>query len=254
MDTNAGQLMLDTEVVPVAADQEPSLLAVIAQATINPHVQIDKMQALLDMKERIDEREAKRLFNLAMIDAQAEMRPIVRDRNNEHTKSKYATLQAVDKAIRPIYTKHGFALTFGSREAREGMLTVTCECLHRGGYSKEYELTGALDSTGPSGTKNKTGIQATGSSDQYLRRYLTTMIFNLVTVDEDNDGNSEPQFINSDQISKISDMIMACEMDAATEAKFCALLNAKAVEQILACNYEVAMTQLRAKYRAKGGR
>lgn len=247
------QLALNSEIIPVAIDQEPSLLSVIAQATINPAVEIDKMQALLAMKERVDEREARRLFNLAMIDAQAEMRPIVRDRNNEHTKSKYATLQAVDKAIRPIYTKHGFALTFGSREAREGMLTITCDCLHRGGYCKEYELTGALDSAGPSGTKNKTGIQATGSSDQYLRRYLTTMIFNLVMVDEDTDGNST-QYLSAEQLNQVSDMILACGLDSKAEAVFCRMMNAKCVEQILSAHYEIAMTQLRAKLQSKGGR
>lgn len=249
-----GQLALNSEIIPVAPERGADLLSIIAQAALDPRVDVEKMRALLEMKERIDDNEAKKLFHSAMIAAQDEMRPVVRNRENTDSHSKYANLEAIDKAMRPIYTKHGFVLSFNSEPGKEGMITMSCDCMHRGGFAKEYKLEAGLDDAGIKGTKNKTSVMAAGSTVSYLRRYLTCMIFNVVLTNEDNDGANGSRFISQDQIRQISDMILACEMDAATEAKFCALLNAKAVEQILACNYEVAMTQLRAKHRAKGGR
>jgi|SRR6516162_745690 hypothetical protein len=49
-------------------------------------------------------------FMAALVQAQQEMEPIARDMKNDTTRSKYASLAAVDKAIRPHYTKQGLAL------------------------------------------------------------------------------------------------------------------------------------------------
>ena len=40
------------------------------------------------------------------------MRAIAADANNPQTRSRYASYFALDNAVRPIYTKHGFSLTF----------------------------------------------------------------------------------------------------------------------------------------------
>lgn len=230
-------------------EEAVSLLAIIGNAALNPQVDVEKMRALLELKERIDDNAAKKLFHAAMIDAQEEMRPVVRDRMNDHTKSKYATLEAVDRAIRPIYTKHGFSLSFNSREGKEGMITILCDCMHRGGYAKEYELTGALDGAGPSGTKNKTGIQAAGSSSQYLRRYLTTMIFNLIMTDEDDDGSAGATFISDDQIMRLEDLISASEMDAAARAVFLKFMGVQSLSKLPQQLFVNAHENLKAKHR-----
>src|SRR6185369_5002580 len=165
------------------ARQEPtgdlSLIQIIAQAARDPQVDVAKMQAILAMKERLEDREAEIAFNLAMKDAQQEMRPVIRDRKNPSTGSMYAQLETVDALIRPIYTRHGFSLSFNSgAPVKPGNLRVLCKVMHERGHSKDYELEGDLDTAGPQGKANKTNIQGLGSSASYLRRYLTLMIFN----------------------------------------------------------------------------
>jgi len=237
-----------TELVPVQeqAVAPVNLLSVIAQAALNPNVDVEKMRALLELKERIDETDAKKLFHAAMIEAQEEMRPVVRNCRGDKG-SKYANLEAVDRAIRPIYTRHGFVLSFNSKASEDGMITMSCTCMHKGGYSKEYELTGALDSSGPKGEKNKTGIQAAGSTVSYLRRYLTVMIYNIVLTDEDNDGAGTKQTISEAQVNKILDLLMACDMEGAKSKPFLAFMEISRVEDIPAYRYDTAITNLQTK-------
>ena len=58
------------EIAP-AQDQHAALLQVIARAAADPAVDIDKMERLLAMQERVMERNAEAAFNDAMRAAQS---------------------------------------------------------------------------------------------------------------------------------------------------------------------------------------
>lgn len=176
--------------VPMA-DQPITILNIIAGVIEKPSVNVEKIRALLEMKREEDKERQRVAYNAAMTLAQNEMVPVVRKSENKHTKSKFAKLEKIDEAIRPIYTRHGFNLEFNSQSIDKDTVRVTCECSHREGFTKKFELAGALDMAGAQGTANKTSIQGLGSTVSYLRRYLTCMIFNVVLTDEDNDGNKQ---------------------------------------------------------------
>ena len=53
-----------------------TLLEVISRAASDPSVDIDKLERLMQMHERMQESAAKAAFNEAMAAAQAEMEPI----------------------------------------------------------------------------------------------------------------------------------------------------------------------------------
>jgi hypothetical protein len=117
------------------------------------------------------------------------MLPIVRDATNRHTDSRYARLETIDRGMRPIYTRHGFAVRFGSEPSPQpGWLRITATVSHADGYSETCYLDAPPDMAGSRGTANKTPVQAIGSVVTYLRRYLLTMVFNIVLTDEDGDG------------------------------------------------------------------
>ena len=173
-------------------EQQPiTILNIIAGVIEKPSVNVEKIRALLEMKREEDKERQRVAYNAAMTLAQNEMVPVVRKSENNHTKSKFAKLEKIDEAIRPIYTRYGFNLEFNSQSIDKDTVRVTCECSHREGFTKQFELAGALDMAGAQGTANKTSIQGLGSTVSYLRRYLTCMIFNVVLTDEDNDGNKQ---------------------------------------------------------------
>jgi hypothetical protein len=235
-----------------------AFLAMLAQAARDPSVDVAKMQAIMDMCERQRARVAETEFSEAMGQAQSEMGAITRDGVNEFNKSRYARLETIDAKIRPIYTRHGFSLSFNTAEPKNpGSMRVVCDVMHRAGHTKRYELEGELDTSGSGGKANKTGIQALGSSSSYLRRYLTLMVFNLVLSNEDNDGNkTDPGWLSEIQLKNVNEKIAACEMQPAALTAFLKFAEANSVREIRALAYDRVMAALRAKEKQhrEGGR
>jgi|WetSurMetagenome_2_1015567.scaffolds.fasta_scaffold01778_21 hypothetical protein len=194
-----------------AQAEEASLLAVIAKAARDPEVNVDKMQALMTMYERVEAKEASRAFDTAMSDAQAEMGRVVVDRENTQTHSKYATYAALDRAIRPIYSKHGFALSFNSGDSAPEFILVTCRVSHRAGFARDYQIQMPADGKGAKGGDVMTKTHATGSGASYGMRYLLKMIFNVATSDKaDDDGNAAggDELLTFEQVAQIEAAIV----------------------------------------------
>jgi hypothetical protein len=167
-----------------------SLLNFISAASRDPSVDVSKFESLLRMQREIIADDAKLQFNRAMAQVQREMTPVVRDANNEQTRSKYARLETIDAMMRPCYTAHGFSLSFDQVPSEDpSAIRISCEVAHEGGFSRTYHLESTLDSVGAKGNVNKTPLHALGSTMSYLRRYLTSMIFHVVLVNDDDDGN-----------------------------------------------------------------
>lgn len=179
--------------VPAPASETAAILHMIERAARDPAVDIDKLERLLDRREQIEDRAAERAFNAAMALAQSEMRPIAKDADNPQTHSKYASYFALDRAVRQIYTDHGFGLSFDTDPtASQGSdLMVVCYVSHRLGHNRTYRLPMPADGKGAKGGDVMTRTHAAGSAMTYGRRYLLQAIFNLAIGGDrtDDDGN-----------------------------------------------------------------
>lgn len=161
-------------------------ISAITRAASNPDVDVDKMQQLMDMQFRLMDRQAEEAFNRALSECQSEIPVVVKGSDNQQTRSKYANLEAVNRAVVPVYTRHGFSLSFGTEpSSQEGHIRITCDVSHRDGHSRRYDYDLPYDLTGIKGQQNKTAIHASGSTTSYGRRYLTNLIFNVSTTDDD---------------------------------------------------------------------
>ncbi len=177
-----------------ANGQHPSpadpVLAIIERAARDPVVDLDKMQRLLDMRACVAREAAERVFNDAMTAAQAEMEPIGSDAANPHTRSRYASLAKLDRTLRPIYTAHGFSLSF-STEPAPAEQTVRVVCYVTGhGHTRTYQLDVPADGKGAKAGDVMSRTHATASACTYGQRYLLRLIFNLATFEADDDGNA----------------------------------------------------------------
>ena len=201
---------------PVLAD---SLLNFVARAMADPAIDAGKLEMLLRMQREIVADDARLQFNRAMSAAQGEMVAVVRDATNDQTKSRYARLETIDAAIRPIYVRHGFCLTFNSEQAGTDV-RIVCKVAHVAGHTERYQLDAAADVAGPQGKANKTPLHGLGSTVSYLRRYLTCMIFNVVLSNEDTDGNRARETAppaSRDQLAELRALIAACSADPDAE-------------------------------------
>ena len=159
----------------------------------DPVFPIEKAQAAMQLAVEQQKRVAKQAFVYDLNAMQTELLQIARDKTNPAFHSKYATLEAIDRAARPVYTKYGFSITYGTAPAtRDGWIQVTCRLAHRSGHVDENSLEGPVSTEGARGGRiGATPIQAVGSAVTYLRRYLLQLTLNLVSANdpEDNDGN-----------------------------------------------------------------
>lgn len=193
------------------------MIEVIERVAMNPEVDVEKMKAILDMQERILDRQNQQAYALAMTHAQSEMPAIVQRAENKHTRSHYAKIGAVVAAITPVHTKHGLALSFSEGESdKEGHIRIICDISHESGYFVQRWVDVPIVTTGIDGKTNMTLMHGTGSAFTYGRRYATLLIFNLNTYD-DNDGNGPVKEALTPLTEDQRDLILV-ELDAADEA------------------------------------
>jgi len=192
MSTKPMQGVLEVEMSPkVEPPAESSFLAVIERVATNPNVTVDVIERVLAIQERVEAKTAQSAFNAAMSEAQAEMRPVHADATNPQTRSRYASYEALDRALRPVYTKHGFGLSFDTGDApSQEWVRVLCYVTHKGGHDRTYKADMPADGKGAKGGDVMTKTHAVGSAMSYGMRYLLKMIFNVAVGEDDDDGNT----------------------------------------------------------------
>jgi hypothetical protein len=167
-----------------------SMNTIIERAALDPTFDLDKLQRLLDMQEASQIRFSDQAFTAAHASAEAEMGSVITDKRNDQTRSNYATFAQVDREARPIYTRHGFAISFTTEPTGlPEQLLVVGTLSHRDGGSRRYQVPVPIVTTGFKGQQMMTPIHATMSAISYGKRNLEVMMFNL-QVDADSDGNA----------------------------------------------------------------
>jgi hypothetical protein len=153
-------------------------------------VSVEKIERLMALWERAEAKKAETAFNAAMSAGQKQMRPVAADADNPQTRSRYASYAALDRALRPIYTDHGFGLSFDTGDSpHELHVRVLCLVTHAAGHSRIYHVDMPADGKGAKGGDVMTRTHATGSALSYGMRYLLKMIFNVAVGEDDDDGN-----------------------------------------------------------------
>ena len=172
-----------------ALPETTTIIQVIERAALNPNVDIDKMERLLMMQERIMERNARMAYTTALATMQP-LLPVIGERGGIENKagdvqSTYALWEDINDAIRPFLSEYGFALSFRTGQAEDGRIRVTGVLSHREGHQEETTITLPHDSSG-----SKNAVQAVGSSTSYGKRYTAMALLNLTSRGEDDDGTA----------------------------------------------------------------
>jgi ERF superfamily len=164
----------------VETNDAAAILTIIGKLATDPSVDVEKVERFMAMRRDELARQAQIAFNQAMKTAQAEMPRVVKNAENEQTRSRYATYDAITDAMQPVIDKHGFALTFGEAESpKPNHMRITCDVLHDQGHLKAYYADVPIDRTGFKGNPNKSDAHAFLSTVQYGRRALKLMIFDV---------------------------------------------------------------------------
>jgi hypothetical protein len=239
---------------PQAANEAVAFLQVIERAASDPRVDIDKMERLLEMQERILVRNAKMAYSADLAVLQTKLPVIERngkititDKHNPNKviqSTKYALWEDINEAIKPVLAEYGFALSFRTGMTSEGKITVTGILSHRSGHQEETTITLPHDSTG-----SKNAVQAVGSSASYGKRYTASALLNLTSRGEDDDGQAAGgDYIDDDQVANLRDLIESVQAD---KKRFLEHMGFASLETIPVSRYPEAVEALKLKERRK---
>ena len=124
------------------------------------------------------ENTAQQQYAQALVAAMGELSNVPKTASNPYFKSKYAPLDAIVEATRPVLAKHGLAIQ-QQPLFMEGTAGVETTILHKSGHSTTTTLLLPLKDQSPQGV---------GSAITYARRYALAAVLGLATEDDD-DGN-----------------------------------------------------------------
>ena len=235
-------------IVPEVVQTTPATLLNLA---ITQGADLDRLEKLMDLQTRWEEKQAKKAYYAAMADFKANSPEIEKDKHVKYTTQKgvteydHASLGNVTQQIGAALGPHGLSAAWKTQQDG-AKITVTCRISHSLGYGEETSLSASPDDSG-----GKNTIQALGSTISYLERYTLLALTGLATHDMDDDGKGgeEIKYISDKQLSTITDMINAKTVDP---VPFLAYMSVKEITQIKESDFEKAMKALRlAKGKAK---
>lgn len=232
----------------VVAAVDP-MVSMIERVALDPDASIEKLERMLEMKERLESKEAVRAFNDAFARCQREIPTVLRNRRNQQTNSNYADLAAVESAVMPTVNSHGFSMRFfPTASPLENHYGVDCVVSHEGGHSETHHADVPSDGKGLKGNDNKTATHAFGSTMSYGRRYLLCMIWNIATADNDGNGSNAQKSITADQFVELQRLI---DESGADKEKFLLAYRAESLEEFPLSSLTHAKQMLEKKAAAK---
>lgn len=248
IDQDTGEVLEGTAVA-VAAPQAPapahipaggSPLEALIERAVFEGANMDAVERLLGLKERVDQANAKKAFDAAIASAKADIGPISKNRvvdftgQKGRTHYKFEDLAEIARTVDPVLSQHG--LSYRWRTGQTGQtVRVTCIVSHRDGYFEETSLEAPADNSG-----NKNGIQGIGSTITFLQRYTLKAALGLaVSADDDgkasapqgggNSGPAAPTELTGSQVKTLRTLIA----DTATDEKrFLASAKAECLEDV----------------------
>jgi ERF superfamily len=249
LETEQGERSVEGLLAEVSADSPSAFLALIGRVARDPRADVEKLERMMAMYERLKAKEAELAYNAAKgrILKKLALIKIVKNRSalyeiekgnpqkGTYEAFKYAPLEEIDKHLRPLLAKEGMDLSYSDESRGGGGILIRGRLNHLpGGHYEDSFMPASLDTTG-----GKSDVQAVGSTNSFLRRYVACNIFNIVVVGDDDDGTGGT--IDEDQTKAILDLIKKAKVGR----KFLKYMKAQSVEE--AGSLEAAVATIAAR-------
>jgi hypothetical protein len=231
-----GQCESPVERLPPAppSDSPLTVLALIERLALDPSADVEKLERMMAMYERLKAKEAELAYNAAKGRILKKLAGIKIVKNRavvyEIDKGKpqkggceafkYAPLEEIDKHLRPLLAEEDMDLSYSDEPREGGDILIRGRLKHLpGGHYEDSFMPAPLDTSG-----GKSNVQAVGSTNSFLRRYVVCNIFNIVVAGDDDDGSGGT--IDEAQTETILDLLKKAKVGP----KFLKYMKAQSVE------------------------
>lgn len=226
-------------VIKPDSTQVPSV-GQLLQIAIDKGVSANELEKLVGLYERMQDREAQRMFAAAFCDMQNELPAVQATKavpnNDGSTRYRFAPYADIMKQIQPLLSKHGFSVRFSSK-IDEARITMFCTLLHVGGHAVTNEFSVRVGK-GPPGSSES---QADGSAAQYAQRGALCDSLNI-SVRTDDDARILGAPITPEQAKELEKRVL--ETGSSVEL-FLNFAGAKTFEEIPSARYSLLDANLR---------
>lgn len=242
--------------IPTPNTETTAFIMMIDRAARDPAVDIDKMERLIMMRDRLFAQEQRIAFNEALSRVQSKLpvidrkgRIVIRDRDNRETirqSTPYALFEDINDAVKPILAEHGFSISFRTGTHEDGRIKVTAILKHARGHEEETTIILPHDSTG-----SKNAVQAIGSSNSYGKRMTMCALLNITSRGEDDDGKASgkaPDTITDDDVVDLTKSILDTNSDP---KKFLAFFKINQLSELPMARLASAKAMLNSKKKGK---
>ena len=223
------------ELATASLDSPCAVLALIERVALDPSPDAEKLERVIAMYERAKAKEAELAYNAAkgrILKKLADIK-IVKSRrvlcgiekekpqNGSYEAFKYAPLEDIDKHVRPLLAEEEMDLSYSDESQEDGRILIRGRLKHLpGGHYEDSFMPAPPDTTG-----GKSDVQAVGSTNSFLRRYILCNIFNIVVIADDDDCNGGP--VDEVQTKAILELIRK----AKAGPKFLKYMKARSIEE-----------------------
>jgi hypothetical protein len=231
----------------VAVDSVTDLLRV----AIEKGTPVEALEKLVSLHERMEARQAARLFAEAMGAFQRECPQIkkgstakIATKSGSSYEFTFAPLEEIAAVINPILARHGLSYNW-DMTVKDGMLTDVCTVRHIAGHSVPSSVTVPIATS--SGMSEQQKVSA---ANTFAKRLSLSNALGIITMDDDPEAKeADPTPISDDQATVVADRVKDLKINA---GKFLKYVGAKSVATIRAVDYERAIAALD-QYEAKRG-
>ena len=160
--------------------------SLMAQA-IQQGANIDVMERLMVMREKIKAERAREDFFLALAGFQSECPVIektkkVLNASDKTVRYSYAPLDSIVEQVKSFLKKYELSYTLATEQSADN-ITVTCTAHHASGHAEPTKITVQIDPK-----SYMSGPQKVGAAVTYAKRYAFCNAFGIMTGDEDTDA------------------------------------------------------------------
>ena len=225
----------------------------LVQLAIEKGVDVEVIERLVALQERVTERNARAAFVEALSAFREECPPIQKTRINDQfsvtrngvrRQARYAPLEEIDRVARPVAAKYGLTWTWDTRIEGD-LMNVVCRVMHIAGHAESTSVAMPFASKAGSSPQQKYG-----SAQTYGMRYSLIAALGLTMADEDDDGaggnagGGDEHGLTDDQLANLSALIDEVKAD---RPRFLRYMGVEKLEDIPSDHYAQAVSALEAK-------
>ena len=240
--------------LPVAAEpMEEGNVSGLVRLAIERGVDVEVLERLVGLQERVTERNARGAYFEALADFQERCPEIrkskkanIATRNGADYEYTYAPLEEITRTIRPILRECGLSYSWDVAQG-DGALIVTCVLRHIEGHAERASFPVPVDSGARMSAAQKNGAALT-----YGRRQSLIAVLGLTTADPDTDAPAVGKSVETITEAQAADLRTLMDEVLTTEdqERFLGWMGVRTVEEVPASEYKRAVRGVEAK-RAK---